>query len=172
MLNISGYIEESIVDGPGVRFVLFVQGCPHHCVGCHNEHTWSFDEKKLVTCDVIFEIIKKNPLTKGITFSGGEPLCQSDELIELASKCKQHGYNVMVYTGYTYEDIRNNKLLDYVDYLVDGKFMIDKRSLNCIYRGSTNQRIIDVQRSKVEGKTIEVNYKTFSKGAGYDFVCK
>lgn len=161
MLNVSGYVEESIVDGPGLRFVLFLQGCPHHCKGCHNEHTWSFDINKQMTCEEVYELIETNHITKGVTISGGEPMCQSEELIPLVKMCKMQGYDVIVYTGYKYEDIAGNALLNFVDYVVDGKFELEKKSLNCLYRGSTNQRIIDVKASRLTNVVIEVNYETF-----------
>lgn len=163
VLNTSGFIAESITDGPGVRSVLFVQGCPHHCKGCHNPNTWSFDKNKEVTVGAVFAKITENGLINGVTFSGGEPMEQSVALLELAKLCKEKGYNVMMYTGYVYEDIKDDPIFEYIDYVVDGPFKIALRSLDCLYRGSKNQRIIDVQQSRKCNDVIEVNYNTFGE---------
>ena len=167
VLNISGFLPESITDGPGVRSVLFLQGCPHHCKGCHNPKTWDYEPNKMWTVEYIFNKLKANAMIKGITFSGGEPMEQSDKLIVLAKLCKKSGYNIMMYTGYVYEVISDNPIFEYIDYVVDGPFKLSLRSLDCLYRGSTNQRIIDVAASRKAGITVEVDYDTF----GADILC-
>lgn len=143
MLNINTIIKESIVDGEGLRYVIFVQGCPHHCKGCHNPQTWRTDKGHVVTIESLLDDIKKNPLLDGVTFSGGEPMLQSEELTKLAKEIKKLGLNIWCYTGFEYEDIKESKkeFLKYIDVLVDGKFI---EELKCLgeYYGSSNQRII------------------------------
>lgn len=155
-LRIAGIVKESIVDGPGIRLVVFAQGCKHNCPGCHNPHTHSFDGGSLVDLDTILQMAKKNPLLDGITFSGGEPFEQAEAFAGLAHKVRQIGLNVMTYTGYTYEYLTENaqempgwsSLLDETDILVDGPFELEKKNILLRFRGSENQRIIDVKKSK------------------------
>lgn len=143
MLNINTVIKESIVDGEGLRYVIFVQGCHHHCKGCHNPQTWRTDKGHAVTIESLIDDIKKNPLLDGVTFSGGEPMLQSEELTKLAKEIKKLGLNIWCYTGFKYEDIKESKkeFLKYIDVLVDGKFI---EELKCLgeYYGSSNQRIL------------------------------
>lgn len=154
-LRIAGIIKESIVDGPGIRYVIFVQGCRHNCEGCHNPETHSFEGGSLTDTDTLLKEIKKNPLLDGITFSGGEPFEQAPVLGDLAAKVKKLGLNVITYTGYTFEFLNENKnksdgwkkLLEETDILVDGRFELAKKSLMLKFRGSSNQRLIDVKRS-------------------------
>lgn len=147
-LRVSGIIEESIVDGPGIRYVVFAQGCPHHCKGCHNPQTHSFEGGTFMDIDEIFEKFQENPLLSGITFSGGEPFCQPKELYQLAVKVHKVGKTVMTYTGYTLEqlegmdDIWVEKLLRETDILVDGPFVEELKDLELIFRGSSNQRVL------------------------------
>ncbi len=149
-LRIAGIEEESIVDGPGIRFVVFTQGCNHNCIGCHNPETHSFDGGELVDINHIIDKIKENPLLDGITLSGGEPFLQAFECGTLARKVKALGLNVVTYTGYTFEEILKKddyrNLLLQTDILIDGKFDISKKSMLLQFRGSTNQRIIDVKK--------------------------
>lgn len=160
-LNLSGVIEESIVDGPGLRYVVFTQGCPHHCKGCHNPETWSLEPNNLVTVEALYDDIRKNPIVKGVTFSGGEPFLQAAELLPLATQLRCDGYNVMAYTGYTLEQIlqgyqTQRDFLHTLDYLVDGPFVMALRTLELPFRGSSNQRLIDVQSYLRSGKIGEV----------------
>lgn len=143
MLNINTVIKESIVDGEGLRYVIFVQGCPHHCKGCHNPQTWRTDKGHTVTIESLLDDIKSNPLLDGVTFSGGEPMLQSEELTKLAKEIKKLGLNIWCYTGFTYEQIKESKkdFLQYIDVLVDGKFIEEQKCLGEYY-GSRNQRII------------------------------
>lgn len=149
-IRIAGIEEESIVDGPGIRLVVFTQGCNHNCIGCHNPETHSFYGGKLVDIDSIINMIIENPLLDGITLSGGEPFEQAIECSILAKRVRNMGLNVVTYTGYTFEEILRNdnfrELLLQTDILIDGKFDISKKSMMLQFRGSTNQRIIDVKK--------------------------
>ena len=162
-LRIAGTVKESIVDGPGLRYVVFAQGCRHNCLGCHNPETHSFSGGSLVEIDDIILEIKQNPLLDGITLSGGEPFEQAAGFGELAMRLKNLGYSVFTYTGYTFEYLKKNmnliegfeKLLNWTDFLVDGKFDVAQKSLLLKYRGSHNQRIIDVRQSIIMNETIQ-----------------
>ncbi|KAF5082662.1 Anaerobic ribonucleoside-triphosphate reductase-activating protein [anaerobic digester metagenome] len=153
-IRIAGVVKESIVDGPGIRFVVFAQGCSHHCEGCHNPDTHDLSGGQLVAIDAIIDEMKKNPLLDGITLSGGEPFAQSVGFSELARRAQAAGYHVMTYTGYTYERLLAEpeqswqQLLEHTDLLVDGRFEMAQKSLLLKFRGSQNQRIIDVRRSR------------------------
>ncbi|MCX7842132.1 MAG: anaerobic ribonucleoside-triphosphate reductase activating protein [Clostridia bacterium] len=161
-IRIAGIIEESIVDGPGIRFVVFAQGCGHKCPGCHNPHTHSFDGGSLIEVEEAIKQMRNNPLLDGITLSGGEPFEQAAAMGELAFRARLLGYNVMTYTGYTYEYILENqdiisgwrKLLENTDTLVDGRFELDKKNLLLRFKGSENQRIINVRKSLLEGRMV------------------
>lgn len=161
-IRIAGTVEDSIVDGPGLRFVVFTQGCPHHCDGCHNPETHDFTGGKVTTTDALFEQCMENPLCSGVTFSGGEPFCQAEALYELGSRFKSAGKHLMCYSGWTFEELLAKaqreesvgKLLSIADVLVDGKFDISKRSLSLQYRGSSNQRLINVQESLKTGTMV------------------
>jgi len=163
-IRIAGTVQDSIVDGPGLRYVIFTQGCPHRCEGCHNPETHDFSGGKLTDTDVLFEECTENPLTGGVTFSGGEPFCQAEALYELGKRFKERGLHLIAYSGWTFEELLKKaeseeyigKLLSILDILVDGRFELAKRSLMLKYRGSENQRIVDVQRSIVENIVAEV----------------
>lgn len=163
-IRIAGTVQDSIVDGPGLRYVIFTQGCPHRCEGCHNPETHDFGGGKLTDTDALFEECTENPLTGGVTFSGGEPFCQAEALYELGKRFKERGLHLMAYSGWTFEELLIKaeseeyigKLLSILDILVDGRFELAKRSLMLKYRGSENQRIVDVQRSIVENIVAEV----------------
>lgn len=164
-IKLAGTVNDSIVDGPGIRFTIFVQGCPHRCEGCHNPQTHDFDGGETVTLESLFEKIKGNPLLDGVTLSGGEPFCQAKQLSELAAEIKKLGMNIVTYTGYTFEYLTENastenfysELLSVTDYLVDGPFKLDKRDILLKFRGSSNQRIIDVKKSLAEKKVVETD---------------
>lgn len=147
-IRVSGIVEESIVDGPGFRYVVFTQGCPHHCKGCHNPQTHPFEGGQWMDIDAIFQAFCENPLLSGITFSGGEPFCQPKPLYELAVKVKKYGKTVMTYSGYTLEELEKmediwvKKLLLSTDILVDGPYIEEQRDLTLQYRGSANQRVL------------------------------
>ena len=150
-LRIAGTIGESIVDGPGIRYVLFTQGCPHGCVGCHNPQTHDFAGGKEVTVDTLLADITKNPFVKAVTLSGGEPFCQPAALAQLAAPLKEKGYHLMCYIGYTFEQLLQNEdarpLLEQLDLLVDGPFVLDRKNIELKFRGSDNQRVLDVPAS-------------------------
>lgn len=161
-IRMSGVIEESIVDGPGIRFTIFVQGCPHRCPGCHNPQTHDFLGGYDDDTDSLFERIIKNPLLDGATFSGGEPFCQARPLAELAVRLRAAGLGVMSYSGFTVEELIREassenaymELLNSIDYLVDGRFVESLKSYECRFRGSTNQRIIDVKKTIDQGHAV------------------
>ncbi len=157
-LRIAGTVEESIVDGPGLRYVLFTQGCPHRCPGCHNPETHDFSAGREVSLSWVLADVGKNPITRGVTFSGGEPFCQSTALIALAKKLRARGYNLAAFSGYTYEqisaDAEKRALLEELDILVDGPFMEAEKSMTLRFRGSRNQRIIDVPASLTRGSVV------------------
>ena len=150
-LRVAGIIEESIVDGPGLRFVLFLQGCHTHCKGCQNPQTWDFEGGTLVSAEDILARIQCDPLVHGITFSGGDPLYTGnrEEIERLARKVKLEypEKNIWLYTGYRWEEISALPLMQYIDVLVDGKFIADLKDTKLHWKGSFNQRIIDVQKS-------------------------
>lgn len=161
-LRIAGTVNDSIVDGPGIRFTVFTQGCPHHCEGCHNPQTHDFNGGSEADTDEIISKFLSNPLLDGITLSGGEPMCQAKALVPIAKAAKEHGLNVITYTGYTYEQLIEGasetngwrELLEYVDFLIDGRFELSQRSLELHFKGSKNQRVIDVKSSIEEGHAV------------------
>ncbi len=164
MLELSGIVSDSIVDGPGIRTAIFSQGCPHHCPGCHNPETWEFGCGTLIPAEAVVEIVQSNPLCRGVTFSGGEPFAQAAEFAELAALLKEKGYEVASYSGYTFEELLNGTedqklLLGTIDVLIDGRFVQAKKSLEVPFRGSTNQRILDVRKSLAEGKAVPTTAK-------------
>ena len=159
-LRIAGLVGESIVDGPGFRFTVFTQGCPHNCEGCHNPQTHDFNGGYDIDTDEIYEKIIKDPLLDGVTFSGGEPMCQPEAFYNLAVKVKERGLNIVTYTGYTYEELQamavNNRwikgLLELTDILIDGRFVLEERDLTLLFRGSRNQRVIDMNLTRSTGE--------------------
>lgn len=162
-IRIAGVVKESTVDGPGFRYVIFTQGCPHHCEGCHNPETHDMNGGKLESITTLVDDIKKNPLLKGITLSGGEPFMQAKKLVKLLSLLDLNRYTVMTYTGFKYEYLLENadenngflELLKLTDVLIDGKFELALKSEKAKFRGSTNQRAIDVKNSLKENRIIE-----------------
>lgn len=162
-MRIAGFVEESIVDGPGFRIVIFFQGCAHHCYGCHNPETWDFEGGKEVSFDLIKKIIDDNPYADGITLSGGDPLYQIDASTEISEYAKSKGLDVILYTGFLFEEVlemtkanqRLKDLLNNVDTLIDGPFILEQRHLSLKFRGSSNQRIIDVKKSLMQNKIVE-----------------
>lgn len=159
-LRIAGYVNDSIVDGPGLRFAVFAQGCPHACPGCHNPETHDMNGGREEETDTLIAEMKKNPLLSGITLSGGDPMMQPEACLELARAAHGMHLNVWMYTGYTWEEIMAqeneawNKLVKETDVLVDGPFILSQRSLELDYCGSKNQRLIDVQKSLAKGEVV------------------
>ncbi|MBE6958962.1 MAG: anaerobic ribonucleoside-triphosphate reductase activating protein [Ruminococcaceae bacterium] len=159
MLELSGLVNDSIVDGPGIRMTVFCQGCPHHCEGCHNPETWSFGCGTPVPEEALVEEAMQNPLCKGVTFSGGEPFAQAEGFAKLAVLLKAKGYEVASYSGYTFEQLLNGtpaqrRLLEVIDVLIDGPFLLAEKSLELNFRGSRNQRILNVPESLKAGKAV------------------
>ena len=159
-MRIAGLTQDSIVDGPGFRFTVFVQGCTHHCEGCHNPQTHDPAGGREMTTDEIIREMRSNPLTDGLTLSGGEPFDQSEDCLTLALAAKESGLNVWSYSGYLFEqllaDEKKSQLLKELDVLVDGPFVLSQRSLALAWRGSRNQRVIDVPKSLAAGELVLV----------------
>ena len=159
MLDLAGIVGDSIVDGPGIRTTVFSQGCPHHCEGCHNPETWEFGCGTQMDARQILEIVRSNPLCRGVTFSGGEPFAQAEDFAVLGQLLKENGYEVASYSGYTFEQLLSGtpaqrQLLQTIDVLIDGPYLQDQRSLELHFRGSRNQRILDVPASLAAGEAI------------------
>lgn len=162
-IRIAGTVNDSIVDGEGIRFALFVQGCPHKCKGCHNPDTHDFNGGTVVTAESILDKIKSNPLLDGVTFTGGEPFCQAKELAYIGQEVKKLGLNTVTYTGYEFEYLFENRdlngygeLLEVTDILIDGKFIEELKDWQIRFRGSSNQRYLDCRKSMQSGKAIEI----------------
>ena len=166
-LRLAGVIRESIVDGPGWRFVVFAQGCPHHCPGCQNPQTHDFAGGYDSKVGNLIAELRKNPLLSGVTLSGGDPFAQAAPFAVLAAEGHKLGLNVITYTGWTYEQIMDGldshtgwrDLLAETDVLVDGRFLLEEKSLAILFRGSRNQRTIDVKRSQAQGAAVECDLK-------------
>lgn len=162
-IRVSGIIPESIVDGPGIRYTVFSQGCNHFCKGCHNPQTHNLNGGKEYDVEDIIKDIKKNPLLMGVTFSGGEPFLQAEQFARLAKLIKNLGLNIVTYTGYKFEDLIRSfdkepgwkDLLENTDILIDGPYEQEKRNLLLRFRGSENQRILDVKESLASERAIE-----------------
>lgn len=170
-IRLAGIIRESVVDGPGWRFVIFGQGCPHNCEGCQNPETHDFSGGYISDTDRILKAVSEDPLLSGITLSGGDPFVQAEEFSVLAKGAHDLGLNVVTYTGWTIEQLlagmENHpgwrKLLEETDILVDGKFDISQKSLEVKFRGSRNQRVIDAKASIREGKAVETDFDSIPR---------
>jgi anaerobic ribonucleoside-triphosphate reductase activating protein len=158
-LKIAGIVKNSIVDGPGIRYAIFAQGCPLDCPDCHNPGTHDPRAGTLIDISKIAVEIKKDPLLDGVTFTGGEPFGQADGFSKLADLIE--GYSIVCYTGYTFEELyaesHRHMLLNKIDVLIDGRFERAQKSFELRFRGSTNQRVIDCKESVKRGKAIEIN---------------
>lgn len=160
VIRMCGVEPESIVDGPGFRYVVFVQGCPHLCPGCHNPESHDPEGGYDITVGEVFDRIMENPNLRGVTLSGGEPFEQTEPLLELARLCKAAGLTLMSYSGYTLEQLEErgdpatDELLGLLDILVDGRYVEALRNLTLIYRGSENQRVIDMNRTREAGEIV------------------
>lgn len=168
-IRIAGIMKESIVDGPGIRLAVFCQGCPHSCEGCHNPQSHDFAGGYDMSISEILEEFDKNPLLSGITFSGGEPMCQPVPFAALSEAVKKRGKTVTIFSGYTFEELLERArgikdeltfeerkatayLLRTCDILIDGRFQLERRDLTLKYRGSDNQRVIDMNKSRKTGE--------------------
>jgi len=160
MLRIAGIEKESITDGVGIRYTVFTQGCKHKCLGCHNPETHDINGGYDIAIDEIIEDLKSNPLLDGITLSGGDPFFQAKECTKLLVRIRKElkHLNVWAYSGFTFEQLLRNKdmreMLELVDVLVDGRFVLERRTLESRFKGSENQRIIDVRKSLENNKVI------------------
>lgn len=160
-LKLYGTVQDSIVDGPGLRYSVFVQGCSHACPGCHNPESQPTDAGEEHSVEEVLTDIRKNPLVRGVTLSGGEPFEQAKACAELAELLKKEGYDVWTYTGSLFEDLVSHgdeavhRLIEHTDVLVDGPFVEKMKSIDCPWRGSTNQRLIDVKKTLDQGCVVE-----------------
>lgn len=161
-IRLAGIEVGSIVDGPGLRFVIFTQGCRHNCKGCFNPETHPFQGGTETDVEAVIKQIKGDPIIKGVTFSGGDCFEQAEACAYIAREVKKYGLDVWAYTGYTFESIQVNmkyrtgweEFMRQIDVLVDGKFEIAKKDLTLQYRGSSNQRLIDAQNSLLTGAAV------------------
>ena len=159
-LRIAGTVNDSIVDGPGIRYTIFTQGCPHHCPGCHNPQTHDFAGGQDADVENILKEIFNNPILSGVTFSGGEPFCQAEALVPIAEAIKEKGKHLMIYTGYLLEHLQKmenagvQRLLELADVIVDGPFILAEKNLTLSYRGSENQRVIDMVKTRKSGEVV------------------
>ena len=159
-MRIASYVHDSIVDGPGLRLTVFVQGCPHRCPGCHNPQTHDFAGGRELSVEALAGELDKNPLLDGLTLSGGEPFAQAKDCAALARAARARGLNVWCYSGWTLEELLQDtrpgvrELLELADVLVDGPFLLEQRSLTLKWRGSANQRVLDLPRSLAAGEAV------------------
>lgn len=156
-IRISGIIEETVANGPGFRFAVFAQGCSHKCPGCHNPSTHSYDGGTAVSVDELTEMLRARPELDGLTLSGGEPFDQAESCADLAEAAHGLGLDVWCWTGYVEERLRRGmaegrrdweRLMNAIDVLVDGPFVQALASASCQWRGSTNQRIIELHKNQ------------------------
>lgn len=160
-IRLAGIVEESVVDGPGIRYTIFTQGCTHHCIGCHNQGSHDVEGGFIVHCDKVISEINQTKYLAGVTFSGGEPFLQPKACSYIATRIKKE-YSIMAYTGYVLDDLlklgEENphilKFLHQIDILVDGPFIASLRSLNYRFKGSKNQRVIDLKKTFKENKIV------------------
>ncbi|MBR4621879.1 MAG: anaerobic ribonucleoside-triphosphate reductase activating protein [Salinivirgaceae bacterium] len=166
-VRIAGVVPESFVDGSGIRFAIFMQGCLRRCEGCHNPNTHKLTDGNVIeTEELLNRIESRRKILSGITLTGGEPLLQFDAALDLASGAKSLGLNVWLYTGYRYEELTPaaDALLNHVDVLVDGEFILAKRDLELPFRGSSNQRLIDLNATRRLNKlTLKSSEEIFHK---------
>jgi len=175
-MNICGYIPESVNEGDGLRTVIFISGCKHGCAGCFSRHTWSFQAGKPFTEKLQQQLIdemKQNPLLDGITIAGGDPFFSAIEVSSFVQEVRQQlsHFSIWIYSGYTWEELNTSSiegvqtLLNQCDILIDGPFVESQRDVSLRYRGSRNQRIIDIQQSAIQQKPVlcqssDIGYKS------------
>ncbi len=165
-IRLAGIVNDSIVDGPGLRLAVFTQGCAHHCPACHNPETHDFHGGYEEDIDSIVKMALNNPLLSGVTLTGGDPFYQVDACLELAYKLSGHGLSLIAYTGFTWEELDSlrhsnsniDRLIHEIDFLIDGPFKQEERDISLRFRGSTNQRIIDVQKTLFQHQLILANW--------------
>ena len=166
-IRVAGIVPESVVDGPGFRYAIFTQGCRHNCPGCQNPQTHDFEGGYVVDTDDLFAEMMEDPLIKGMTFSGGDPFVQPAPLAELAVRAHAAGKDIVAYSGYTYEQLLAKAaqepavmdLLRETDVLIDGPFILEQRNLELKFRGSDNQRVIDVKQSLASGEVVTFEFE-------------
>lgn len=159
-IRLFGIALESITDGPGIRFAIFAQGCPHFCNGCHNPESHDFRGGYEYSVSELIRQVLSDPLLDGVTFSGGEPFMQAEEFAAIAQAVRSNKRNVICYTGYTWEELQEqaalrpgwNQLISLIDILIDGRYDEKQKSMGLRFRGSRNQRAIDVQATLNSGK--------------------
>ncbi len=148
-IRVIDIVEGTAVDGPGLRTSIYLAGCAHRCPGCHNPQTWDFDAGKDMTVDELINIISQSDFN--VTLTGGDPIYQADALIPLAKKIRELGYSIWLYTGFTFEQLQDMpiamQLLEYIDTIVDGPFILEQRDTSLQFRGSSNQRIIKISHN-------------------------
>ena len=158
MIRVIDVIEDTMVDGPGFRTSIYCAGCRHRCPGCHNPQSWAFDAGHDMSVEQLMRIIEADPYTQGVTFSGGDPMYQAAAFAELARQIHRRTQkDIWCYTGFTFESLIHDdqrELLTEVDVLVDGPFVESLHDPDLLFRGSSNQRLIDVQASRYSGKTV------------------
>ena len=167
---------DSIVDGPGLRAVLWTQGCAHHCKECQNPQTWDFNGGGLVPIEMVLDAIDELEYQDGLTFSGGDPMFQPEACNIIAEYAKSKGLNIWVYTGFTYEELITMakkkpvymEFLSKIDVLVDGKFVFEERDLSLLFRGSRNQRLIDVPKTLESGQITLFNESEYNEERIYE----
>jgi anaerobic ribonucleoside-triphosphate reductase activating protein len=162
ILRLYGTVDDSIVDGPGIRFAVFTQGCRHHCPACHNPEAQSYEGGTLESVEELMVQVRANPLLTGVTLTGGEPFDQAEPLLAFTHQVHELGKTVWAYSGYTFEELEGSaappmarELLRACDVLVDGPFIEAQRSLDLRWRGSANQRILDIPATLEAGKIVE-----------------
>ena len=177
-LRLSGFSHESFVDGPGIRVVVFVQGCNQACPHCHNPESWDMTGGEEYSVREVIKKIKGGSLAfphatkkkarpgkqiQGVTFSGGEPFLQAGALVKVAEAAKDMGLDITVYSGYTYEELVKSTddsvqaLLNLADYLIDGPYIHEQRDIGLKFRGSANQRIIDLNETRKAGGVVALH---------------
>ncbi len=169
MIRVADIYKESIVDGEGYRMAIFLQGCNHHCKGCHNPQTWDFNGGTEMEISDIIDMYNSD-IMDGITLSGGDPFFQADKLQELFNYCEDKSVSLWAYTGFIFDEFLkyiNNEpcdnrindsminMLKYTEVVVDGPFILEQRTVEALYRGSTNQRLVDVKKSLAENRVVE-----------------
>jgi len=170
-IRISGIVKQSAVDGPGLRLTVFTQGCPHRCPGCQNPETNDFEGGQDIPATDILNELDKNPLLQGITLSGGEPLARPQQLLPITQGAKARGKDIVCFTGYTLEELLPktredkdlNNLLTQIDLLIDGRYDATQRDLTLRFRGSRNQRVLNLPASLAKGEAV------LAEGYGQDF---
>jgi len=169
---------DSIVDGPGLRAVLWTQGCSHHCEGCQNPQTWDFEGGGMVPISMVKEAIDELEYQSGLTLSGGDPMFQPEAISEIIKYAKTKDLNIWLYTGFTYEEIIKmskrkkvyKNILENIDVLVDGKFILAERDLSLLFRGSRNQRLIDMPKTLKEKKVVLFDENLYNERKVFDRV--